>query len=1215
MQKLIRVIKENQEYQSLLDGVRSGLGIQLVTGMTTTLKSLAIQALAQDSQRPICIISHNMGQAQEFYDEILSLGIYEPEAICLYPASDFIMMDYLHTSLDETAGRIQTLERLFDQGAKIIIAPLFAVQKALPPMKDFKEYFRLIKETDELELEEFAAWLSAAGYEREAKTETPGHFSVRGGLIDLFPLTGEEAYRIELFDTEIDSIRTFDPLTQKSTDRVQEIKISPCTEWPLSLSENVELGHKLERAYQKYVGQLEKKATKEKTSSNNKNSLEKNENFGQADKHGDEGTESNKKNKELKIELARELKLFEENFLAKAKLLADGNRLEPEEVLPYVQYLYKDTTCLLDYLPVDTILLIDEPSRIVDKSKSAQKEVAEWQTSMIEGGKLLPKLLADFDPEAIYTSQHTKVLLATLIRKFPGASPSRIISITSQTASEFHGQMPLVKSELDRLQARDYQIYLAGPNQESLNKISRVFGDYDIPLGHLIIGDLTRGFELPSSKLLVLTEADIFGHKVKRKSRISKQANAERIKNYQDLKPGDYVVHLAHGIGRYVGVETLEINGIHRDYVKIAYSKNDSLYVPIDQLQNVQKYIGGDESAPKLNSLNGSAWANTKSRVKSAVKDIADDLIKLYAERKLTPGYAYSPDTEWQREFEGTFPYEDTPDQMRSIREIKKDMEAPYPMDRLLCGDVGYGKTEVAIRAAFKAVLDGKQVGVLVPTTILAQQHYENFKDRFAGYPIKVEVLSRFRSRAEITKSLKRLKEGNIDVIIGTHRLLSKDVAFDNLGLLVVDEEQRFGVSHKEKIKQLKQNIDVLTLTATPIPRTLHMSLLGVRDLSLIETPPPNRFPVETFVMEYNPIFIREVIEREVNRQGQVYFVYNNINTIELLARSLQEMMPDLRIAIGHGRMGEQELERVMLDFMDHEYDILLSTTIIETGLDIPNVNTLIVYNADRMGLSQLYQLRGRVGRSNRVAYAYFTFQKDKVLTEVAEKRLSTIKEFTELGSGFKIAMRDLSIRGAGNLLGAEQHGHIAAVGYDMYNYLLAEAVKELQNQGGEPVEEKVEPEIEIEVSAYLPDSYVADSIQKIEFYKRMARVDDLEAVEEIGDDLLDRFGNLPLEADLLMGVTRLKAYCKLYKITEIKQVKNEIIMKIHESENQIIDGQALLERMIAFEDRIRIQSGQNITIIVKINRLKEKEIMDLLLAWMQAYDGVRKTKEAVNKS
>ncbi|WP_243014711.1 transcription-repair coupling factor, partial [Brevibacillus borstelensis] len=620
-------------------------------------------------------------------------------------------------------------------------------------------------------------------------------------------------------------------------------------------------------------------------------------------------------------------------------------------------------------------------------------------------------------------------------------------------------QMNVLKTELTRWKKSQDQIVFVAADLERAKRLERVLHDYEmeadlltdeveaVPPGRptIILGNLQTGFELPLNKLVVITEGEVFTAKQRKARKVQKAiTNAERIKNYLELKPGDYVVHVNHGIGKYLGIETKEILGIHKDYLHIQYAGGDSLFVPIEQIDHVQKYVASEESQPKIYSLGGSEWKRVKTKVQSSVKDIAEDLIKLYAAREAAVGHAFSRDTAEQREFEAMFPYQETPDQLRAIAEVKSDMEKRRPMDRLVCGDVGYGKTEVAIRAAFKAVMDGKQVAVLVPTTILAQQHYETFRERFADYPIRVEVLSRFRSRKEQNATMKGLKEGTVDVVIGTHRLLSKDIQFRELGMLIVDEEQRFGVSHKEKLKQMKTNVDVLTLTATPIPRTLHMSMLGVRDLSVIETPPENRFPVQTYVMEYSPALVREAIEREMARGGQVFFLYNQVQGIEQMAEQISMLVPDARIAVAHGQMNESELETVILDFLEGNYDVLVSTTIIETGVDIPNVNTLIIHNADKMGLSQLYQLRGRVGRSNRIAYAYFTYQRDKVLTEVAEKRLQAIKEFTELGSGFKIAMRDLSIRGAGNLLGAEQHGFINSVGFDLYSQMLKDAIDEL---------------------------------------------------------------------------------------------------------------------------------------------------------------------------
>jgi transcription-repair coupling factor (superfamily II helicase) len=656
----------------------------------------------------------------------------------------------------------------------------------------------------------------------------------------------------------------------------------------------------------------------------------------------------------------------------------------------------------------------------------------------------------------------------------------------------------------------------------------------------------------------VITEQELFNKKTKKSVRRQKLSNAERIKSYSELKIGDYVVHVNHGIGKYLGIETLSINGVHKDYLHIRYQGDDKLYVPVDQIDLVQKYVGSEGKEPKLYKMGGSEWKRVKSKVQSSVQDIADDLIKLYAEREAAKGYAFSPDGDMQREFETAFVYNETEDQLRSIKEIKVDMEREQPMDRLLCGDVGYGKTEVAIRAAFKAIMDGKQVAFLVPTTILAQQHFETLRERFQDYPINIGLLSRFRTKKQQTETTKGLKAGTVDIVVGTHRLLSKDIHYRDLGLLIIDEEQRFGVTHKEKIKKLKTNVDVLSLTATPIPRTLHMSMLGVRDLSVIETPPENRFPVQTYVMEYNGGLAREAIERELARDGQVYFLYNRVEDIARKAEEISMLVPDARVTYAHGQMTEQELEAVMVGFLDGEYDVLVSTTIIETGVDIPNVNTLIVHEADRMGLSQLYQLRGRVGRSNRVAYAYFTYRKDKVLTEVAEKRLQSIKEFTELGSGFKIAMRDLSIRGAGNILGAQQHGFIDSVGFDLYSQMLKEAVESRKND--KPQDEKPQLEIDLDVDAYIPDSYISDGHQKIEMYKRFRGITSLEEFGELQEEMLDRFGEYPDQVAYLLLIAEMKVFAFQAGIDSIKQAKQDVSILISEKISSTIDGQKVFE-------------------------------------------------------
>jgi transcription-repair coupling factor (superfamily II helicase) len=781
--------------------------------------------------------------------------------------------------------------------------------------------------------------------------------------------------------------------------------------------------------------------------------------------------------------------------------------------------------------------------------------------------------------------------------------------------------MNLLKNELERWKKSKIQVVFLTASIDRAERLSRVLEDYKMEADivkefddaeiqsvrpFITVGNLHNGFELPIRRLVVITESEVFSNQ-KKTRKMKNVSDAQRIKNYQDLKVGDYVVHINHGIGQYLGVETLEIDGIHKDYLHLRYAGNDKLYVPVEQLDQVQKYIGSEEKEPKLYHLGGTDWARVKSKVSKSVRDIAQDLIKLYAERQATPGHAFSPDGPWQREFEAMFPYEETADQLKSIEEIKKDMELGRPMDRLLCGDVGYGKTEVAIRAAFKAVMDGKQVAVLVPTTILAQQHYETFKERFTGFPVNIDVVSRFKTRKQMTESMKKLKDGTTDVIIGTHRLLNKDVVFKDLGLLIIDEEQRFGVSHKEKLKALKTTVDCLTLTATPIPRTLHMSMLGIRDLSVIETPPENRFPVQTYVVEYSDMLVREAIEREIGRGGQVYFLYNKVNGIDQMADRIRQLVPEARVSIGHGRMSEEELERVMLDFLQGESDVLVSTTIIETGIDIPNVNTLIVYDADHLGLSQLYQLRGRVGRSNRIAYAYFTYQKDKVLTEVAEKRLQAIKEFTELGSGFKIAMRDLSIRGAGSLLGAEQHGFIASVGFDLYSDMLAQAVQELK---GDVVEKAENPQIELAVDAYIPSSYITDSKQKIEMYKKFVAARTLDDVTDLEEEIEDRFGDIPDEVRNLLAVSRLKAYAIDYDFLSLIGQGQEVQIKLHERQNLLINGEKLFGLSNQFPGRIKLTAGQNIIISIKVKGLNTKEMLQLLEDFMAAYKAVRKNNK-----
>ena len=712
-----------------------------------------------------------------------------------------------------------------------------------------------------------------------------------------------------------------------------------------------------------------------------------------------------------------------------------------------------------------------------------------------------------------------------------------------------------------------------------------------IELGQVVVtfGNLVKGFEYPDLKICVISDKEVFGEAKKSlPKKGSKRKGVGKITSFAELKPGDYVVHANHGVGVFKGIKQIEIAGNTRDYLDIVYDKGDKLYVPVDQLDLVQKYIGSEGKNPKINKLGGNEWQKAKAKVRKSINEIAEDLVKLYAARAALKGYKYSKDTEWQRQFEDEFPYEETPDQLTSLEEIKHDMESDKPMDRLLCGDVGYGKTEVAIRAAFKAVMDGKQVAFLVPTTILAEQHYKNLVKRFSDFPVKIDMVSRFRTTKQQKATLQALKEGNVDILIGTHRLVSKDIVFKDLGLLIVDEEQRFGVAQKEKIKSIKKNVDVLTLSATPIPRTLHMSLTGVRDISVIETPPEERFPIQTYVLEQNDQLIRDAILREVAREGQVYFVYNRVESIQGMANYISELVPECKVGVIHGQMTEKELEAEMIKFMQKEYDVLVCTTIIETGIDIQNVNTIIVNNADKMGLSQLYQLRGRVGRSNKIAYAYFMYTKDKVLTEVAEKRLKALKDFTELGSGFKIAMRDLEIRGAGNMMGSSQHGHMAAIGYDLYCRMLEDTVKLIK---GDIDKEPIETTVDIKVDAYIPSSYIEDEIQKIEVYKKIAAIENLNDYKEIKEELEDRYSSIPEAVYNLMDIAYIKSLAKELLIEEIKEFKSEVRFKFPKEYKKVNYIYNILLKN--YKENVVLYFGETPFFALKVNTIKREEILE----------------------
>lgn len=1170
---LKKIIGQQDDFRSVLAGVTEGLKEQLISGLSGSARTLFLAAVYEETKKPMLVVTHNLLQAQKLYEDFVQL-LGEQE-VFLYPANELIAAEISVASPELKAQRIEVLNYWSQKQKGIIVAPMPALRKILPPASLWRASQLTLKVGDEL-LEDQLMGFVQMGYSRVDMVSSPSEFSVRGGIIDIYPLTEQDPIRIELFDTEVDSIRSFSLEDQRSKNKLSEVTIGPATEYPLNSEHFQAIIQNVEAGLAKSLKKL--------------------------------------KNEQAKIQLTQ-------NIGYELEQLKMGNK--PDQLFKYLSFAYKEGNSLVDYFPQNGLIFVDEISRVQEMNDSLDKEEVEWYTNLLSEGQIIHDVKISHQlREFLQRKKQPVIYLSLFLRHVPNTNPENILNISCKQMQNFHGQMNVLKGELERWKKGNYSVIFLGPDEDRVKKLQRVLEDYEmdatfisenqqllIGRNQITPGNLHTGFELPSLKLAVITEEELFNKKTKRKQRRQKLSNAERIKSYSELKVGDYVVHVNHGIGKYLGIETLEINGVHKDYLHIRYQGSDKLYVPVEQIDLVQKYVGSEAKEPKIYKLGGNDWKRVKKKVQSSVQDIADDLIKLYAEREAAKGFAFSPDGEMQREFESAFAYQETEDQLRSIHEIKRDMERERPMDRLLCGDVGYGKTEVAIRAAFKAIADGKQVAILVPTTILAQQHYETMRERFQDFPIEIGLMSRFRTRKQQTETIKGLKSGTIDVVVGTHRILSKDIVYRDLGLLIVDEEQRFGVTHKEKIKQLKTNVDVLTLTATPIPRTLHMSMLGVRDLSVIETPPENRFPIQTYVMEYNGGIVREAIERELARSGQVYFLYNRVEDIERKAEEISMLVPDARVAYAHGQMTENELESVMLSFLAGEFDVLVSTTIIETGVDIPNVNTLIVHDADRMGLSQLYQLRGRVGRSNRVAYAYFTYRKDKVLTEVAEKRLQAIKEFTELGSGFKIAMRDLSIRGAGNLLGAEQHGFIDSVGFDLYSQMLKEAIEERKGNVHEVAKQQVE--LDLEVDAYIPDSYISDGHQKIEMYKRFRGASSLEDIEELKEEMIDRFGEYPEEIAYLFQMTEIKVHGELAGIEVVKQTKNEVLILMNEESSSQIDGQRIFELTSKYGRMVGLgMEGKKLKTVLHIKGIKPSEWLKVAFEIVQGLYESKKEKQ-----
>ena len=1103
---------ELQEYENLLQALQEGKGPFQASGCLDSQKVHLMYELGKGGGFPwTLVVTYDEQRAKEICDDFRNFT----SNVWLYPAKDLLFYSAdIHGNL-MARQRIAVLRRLMEDEGGVVVAAIDGLMDHLLPLAYLKRQAITVETGQVIDLEVWREQLVGMGYERSAQVDAMGQFSIRGGIIDIFPLTEETPVRIELWDDEVDSIRSFDLESQRSIEQLERITLYPAAEVVLSRNQIASGIRRLKEEEKSYERALR-----------------------------DQG----------KREEAGRIRGIIEDLTQE---LEDGCWAGGLDA--YVKYFFQDTVSFLDYFPAgDSVIFLDEPARLREKGETVEMEFRESMVHRLEKGYLLPGQTELLYPAAQVLARLQRpysLFLTGLDQKLPGMKVNGRFSFEVKNVSSYQNSFELLIKDLTRWKKEGWRVVLLSASRTRASRLAGDLREYDLraycPDGEeaeqrvkpgeimVIYGNLHRGFAYPLLKFVYITEGDMFGAEKKKRRRKKTNYQGKAVESFSELSIGDYVVHEEHGLGIYRGIEKVERDHVVKDYIKIEYGDGGNLYLPATRLESIQKYAGAEAKKPKLNKLGGGEWNKTKTRVRGAVQEIARDLVKLYAARQEQTGFQYGADTVWQREFEELFPYEETDDQLDAIEAVKHDMESQRIMDRLICGDVGYGKTEVALRAAFKAVQDSKQVVYLVPTTILAQQHYNTFVQRMKNFPVRVDMLSRFCTPAQQKKTLEDLRRGMVDIVIGTHRVLSKDLQFKDLGLLIVDEEQRFGVAHKEKIKHLKENVDVMTLTATPIPRTLHMSLAGIRDMSVLEEPPVDRTPIQTYVMEYNEEMVREAINRELARNGQVYYVYNRVTDIDEVAARIQALVPDAVVTFAHGQMREHELERIMADFINGEIDVLVSTTIIETGLDIPNANTMIIQDADRMGLSQLYQLRGRVGRSNRVSYAFLMYKRDKLLKEEAEKRLQAIREFTELGSGIKIAMRDLEIRGAGNVLGAEQHGHMEAVGYDLYCKMLNEAVRALKGQ--EKAEASYETSVECDIDAYIPSSYIKNEYQKLDIYKRISAIETEEEYMDMQDELMDRFGEIPRSVENLLKIARLRAAAHRAFVTEVFVNRQEV--------------------------------------------------------------------------
>ena len=1170
-------LTELAEYGDMKQDLMKGKGPVQICGVTDSQKVHVMYQVSEEKAWRL-VVTHDDTRARELYDDFS----YFEKNTWLYPARDLLFYSSdIHGNL-LTRQRMQVFKHLLEDEGGVVVTTVDGLMDHLLPLSMIKESCLNIMVGQTLDMEEIKHLLTGMGYERMGQVDGMGQFSVRGGILDVFPLTEEVPVRIELWGDEVDSIRSFDAESQRSIQQMDEVTIYPAAELILT-KEHIEEG----------ILRLE----------------------------ADEKKQEKAFRDQKKPEEAQRIRRAVGELVESLKEGFDVQTLDA-----YIRYFCRDTVSFLDYMKEvgakvtlvssgaagktaekkqtsGLALILDEPQRMKEKAETVETEFRESMSHRLEQGYILPGQ-ADllFASKTVLAECHTphSIFMTGLDQRLPGMTVKAKYSLTGKNLNSYQNSFEILIKDLTKWKKDGYRVVLLSASRTRASRLAGDLREYDLrafcpedagrPVapGEILVtyGKLHKGFEYPLIKFVVITEGDMFGVEKRKKKRKKYNYEGKKISSFSELSVGDYVVHESHGLGIYKGIEKIEQDHVIKDYIKVEYGDGGNLYLPATRLEGIQKYAGADAKVPKLNKLGGTEWTKTKTKVRTAVREIAKELVELYAARQDAEGFQYGPDTVWQKEFEEMFPYDETDDQLTAIDDTKRDMESKKIMDRLICGDVGYGKTEIALRAAFKAVQEEKQVVYLVPTTILAQQIYNTFVQRMKDFPVRVDMMSRFQTPGEMKKTVEGLKKGYVDIIVGTHRVLSKDVQFKNLGLLIVDEEQRFGVTHKEKIKQMKQNVDVLTLTATPIPRTLHMSLIGIRDMSVLEEPPVDRVPIQTYVMEYNDEMIREAIHRELGRGGQVYYVYNRVNNIDEVANHVASLVPDANVAFAHGQMNEHQLEKIMLDFINGEIDVLVSTTIIETGLDIPNANTMIIQDADRLGLSQLYQIRGRIGRSNRTSYAFLMYKRDKMLKEDAEKRLQAIREFTELGSGIKIAMRDLEIRGAGNILGAEQHGHMEAVGYDLYCKMLNEAVIALK--GGQEEEETFETVVDCDIDAFIPDGYIKNEYLKLDVYKRISAIETDDEYMDMQDELIDRFGDIPKSVDNLLRVAELKAMAHRAYVTEVDINTQEIRIELYPKAKLDVTG---IPALIAeYKTALRFAQGEKPVLFYQDKGKKHKD-------------------------